>query len=89
MICAFDQSMCMAKIIRKEKNNYDTIVFVTHKGAQGIGYIETVCYPNKYYRYSFIWAYGPNECNLYRPPSRIRCTASNRIVLTAQVSYDE
>ena len=48
------------KIIRKKGNKYDTIAFVSHNGAQGIGYIKTVCNPNKYYRYSFTWAYGPN-----------------------------
>ena len=77
------------KMIRQEKKSYDTIVFVTHKGAQGKGYIESICYPNKFYRYSFIWAYGPNECNLYNPPRPIKCTTSNRILLTAQVSYNE
>ena len=79
----------LRKIIRKEKKTYDTIVFVSHKGARGIGYIETICYANKYYRYSFIWAYGPNECNLYNPPRPIKCTTSNRILLTAQVSSNE
>ena len=75
------------KIIRKEGSKYESIAFVSHQGANGLGYIETICYPNKYYRYTFTWAYDSTECNLYSPPRRMKCTTSNRIALTAQVSF--
>ena len=66
--------------------DYDVFAFITHPGAAGVAFAGTACPADpQSYKVSFNKGYGPNECNNYDPPRRIRCTVSNRIALTAEV----
>ena len=66
---------------------YDAYTYVTYPGASGVGYGGVVCDPTQSDRINFNRAYGPNECNDYEPPKKIKCTKSNRIALTAEVYH--
>ena len=71
--------------------DYDVFAFITHPGAGGIAAGGTACpFEPKGQKVSFTKGYGPKQCNKYDPPQWIRCTVTNRIVLTAEVfhTYD-
>ena len=71
--------------------DYDVFAFITHPGASGVADSGTACpgAPGRD-KISLNRGYGPNQCNNFKPPQRIRCTVSNRIALTAEVfnTYD-
>ena len=71
-----------------EKVDFDLIHFVTHPTASGVSWGRKICTPNKGWRSAISRAYGPYECNGHNPPTEIRCTVANRIILTAQVSLE-
>ena len=71
-----------------EKADFDLIHFVTHPTASGVSWGRKICTPNKGWRSAISRAYGQYECNGHNPPTEIRCTVANRIILTAPVGLE-
>ena len=74
-----------------EKEIYDLIVYVTHPkegkyGGFGYSNFGQVCNEDGK-RFTTVYAYGPEDCNLFDPPKPIDCSTTNRLTLTAEVIY--